>query len=283
MLQTWWFWMIAYWITYIIYVQFYKVVTQKSKNDGALTILLQLLSGVFILVLIPFFKIQFSTNAMTYLFLGLACIFYAITDRLNTTVYRGLEVSVYSILGQLSTVFMIAWGVLFFKEEIIAKKIIGAIFILIGNVMVLYKKGKFEWNKYILYSLLANLSMSIGISIDVGISNQFNLPIYAAITLILPAFFIIIMQRIKLKEMSREWKEGNKKAIIIVCCTWGLTIITMLRTYQLGNITTVAPLCAVTTILNILISYFLQKEKDHFIKKIIAGFIVLAGMWFVNM
>ena len=72
--------------------------------------------------------------------LGIACIFYAIADRINTTARRGLEVSIYSILGQLSTVFLILWGIIFFKETIVLKKIIGALLILMGNILVIYKK-----------------------------------------------------------------------------------------------------------------------------------------------
>ena len=142
MINTWWFNIIAYLLLYTIFTQFYKFATSNSKNDGALTILLQLLGGGFVLVLMPLFKFSFPAQINTYLFLGVACIFYAIADRVNTTARRGLEVSIYSILGQLSTVFVIAWGIIFFKEEIIIKKFLGALLILVGNVLVLYKKKK---------------------------------------------------------------------------------------------------------------------------------------------
>lgn len=278
MINTWWFNIIAYLGLYILFTQFYKIATKSSKNDGALTILLQLLSGVIVLILMPLFKFQFPTSINTYLLLGLACIFYAIADRVNTTARRGLEVSVYSILGQLSTVFVIAWGIIFFKEKIIIKQLLGALLIIIGNVMVLYKKGKFEWNKYILFSLLGNLAMSIGISVDVGISNHFNLPIYVAITLIVPAFLLLVFERVKIKEVINEYKTGDRKAILLVCASWGIMIITMLRAYEFGSVTTIAPLCAITTILNVFVAYFALKEKSSLLKKILAAIIVIAGI-----
>ena len=278
MINTWWFNIIAYLVLYIVFTQFYKIATKSSKNDGALTILFQFLSGVIVLVFIPFFKLQFPDNIKTYVFLGITCIFYAIADRVNTTARRGLEVSVYSILGQLSTVFVIAWGIIFFKEAIVIKKIIGALLILIGNIAVLYKKGKFEWNKYILFSLLGNLALSIGISVDVGISDQFNMPIYVALTLIVPSLLIFFIERIKLKDIISEFKDGDKKSILIVCCSWGIMIITMLRAYQFGDVTTIAPLCSITTILNVFVAYFALKEKDSLLKKVIAAVIVILGI-----
>ena len=278
MLNTWYFNLAVYLILYVLFTQFYKIATKNSKNDGALTILLQLLGGICVLIFMPFFKMQFPTNISTYIFLGIAIIFYAIADRVNTTARRGLEVSLYSILGQLSTVFVIAWGILFFKEEIIIKKLFGAFLILLGNVIVLYKKGKFEWNKYIIFSLLGNLAMSIGISVDVGISDQFNMPIYVALTLIVPALLILLVERIKIKDVVSEFKNGNKKAILFVGISWGIMIIEMLRTYQFGTVTTIAPLLAITTILNVFVAYFMLKEKDSLWKKVLSALIVLIGI-----
>lgn len=145
-------------------------------------------------------------------------------------------------------------------------------------MLVLYKKGKFEWNKYIIFSLLGNLAMSIGISVDVGISDQFNLPIYVALTLIVPSLLIFITERIGIKNVINEFKNGNKKAILIVGLSWGIMIISMLRAYQFGTVTTIAPLCAITTILNVFVAYFALKEKDSLWKKILAALIVVLGI-----
>lgn len=278
MINTWYFNIIVYLILYIIFTQFYKIATKSSKDDGALTVLLQFFGGIIVLLFIPLFKFNIPTNISTYVMLGIACIFYAIADRVNTTARRGLEVSIYSILGQLSTVFVILWGLIFFKEELVIKKIIGALLILFGNVAVLYKKGKFEWNKYILFSLLGNLALSIGISVDVGISDKFNMPIYVASTLIVPSLILLVFERIKIKNIINEYKNGNKMAINIVCLTWGIMIISMLRAYQYGSVTTIAPLCSVTTILNVFVAYFMLKEKDNMFKKILAAIIVILGI-----
>lgn len=283
MINTWWFNLILYLILYVLFTQFYKIATRSSKNDGALTILLQFLGGLIVLLFVPLFKFQFPSNIKTYIFLGIACVFYAITDRVNTTARRGLDVSTFSILGQLSTVFLIAWGIIFFKESIVLKKIIGALLIIIGNVIVLYRKGKFELNKYVIYSLLANLAMSIGISVDVGISDKFNMPIYVASTLILPSLMILLVDKVKISDVVSEYKSGDKKSILLVSSSWGIMIIAMLRAYQFGSVTTIAPICSITTILNVFVAYFLLKEKNSLLKKIVAALIVILGIVLIKM
>jgi len=278
MINTWWFNLILYLVLYIMFTQSYKIATKSSKNDGALTILLQFLSGLIVLLFVPLFKLQFPSDIKTYIFLGIACIFYAITDRVNTTARRGLDVSTYSILGQLSTVFLIVWGIIFFKETVVLKKIIGALLILIGNVIVLYRKGKFELNRYVVYSLLGNLAMSIGVSVDVGISDKFNMPIYAASTLIIPSLILFLVDKVKTSDVVSEYKNGNKNAILLVSGSWGIMIIAMLRAYQFGSVTTIAPICSITTIINVFVAYFLLKEKNSLMKKVIAALIVILGI-----
>jgi drug/metabolite transporter (DMT)-like permease len=215
---------------------------KTSKSHGDVTVLLQLLSGISILILLPLFNISWSSDYRIYLFLGLACIFYAISDRLNTTVISGIEASTFSILSKISTVFMILAGLFFFKEPFVLNKIIGATLIILSNIFIFYKKGKTHFNKYVLLGVLANLTLTTAFFIDVNLSNDFNLPFYVAFTLIVPALFIFIFEKLKLSSIKNEYINGNKKAIIVTSVCWGLLILCSLRAYQLGEVTSVAPL-----------------------------------------
>lgn len=278
MLNTWQFNIISYLIIYVIFSQSFKMATNKSRNDADLIILLQFFSGIFVLFFLPFFNFNFPANIYTYILFLISCIFYAISARLRTTARRGLDVATYGILGQLSTIFIIIFGILFFKEKILLKHLLGTIFIIIGNIFVLYKKGKFEWNKYIFYSLIGNFTFSIAITIDIGISTQFNLPLYISLSLIIPALLIMIFEKRKTNDIIEEFKFGEKISILIVSLTWGLSTITNLRAYQFGKITIIAPLVALTTILNVFVAYFILKEKENFIKKIVSALIVIIGI-----
>lgn len=274
----WFLFVLLYIILAVIFTQFYKITTKSSKNPGALTVILQVLSGIVALLLCPFFKFSFPTDWRIYLFLGIACCFYAISDRINTTVRGGIEASTFSIIKQLSTVFMIIAGLLFFKEKFVLKKIIGAILILLSNVIIFYKKGNQKFNKYILLAILANMAFSIALFLDVNISEKFNLGFYVAITLIVPALLIILFERIKISNILSEFKTGNKKSILITGISWSTMIIVQLIAYQLGDVTTVAPLCALTVIGNVIVGYLFLGERDNLLKKVIAAFLVIISV-----
>lgn len=274
----WLIFVILYLFFYVIFNQTYKMATKSLTKPGALTILLQLISSLSILLLIPFFEMKMPNDPKIYLFLGLSIIFYTISDRVNTTVRSGIEASTFSVITQLSTVFMIVAGVLFFKEPFVLNKFIGAILIVFSNVLIFFKKGNGKPNKYVLLGIFANVCFSIALFLDVNNSDKFNLPIYVASTLGIPTILIAIFEKIKFSDIKEEYNKGNKKAIWITAITWSLSIVAQLRAYQLGEVSIVAPLCALSVILNVIVGYFFLKEKDDMLKKIIAALLIILGI-----
>ena len=266
----------------ILFTQSYKVVTKTSKSDGATTVLLQFIAGISILLFSPFFYFTFPTDWKIYLLLIIACVFYAVADRINTTVRGGIEASTFSIINQLSTVFMILAGLLFFKEPIILKKIIGGILIIFSNVFIFYKKAKQKLNKYIFLGILSNIAYSVALFLDVNISNNFNLSLYVTFTLLVSSIFIIIAEKIKLSDIKIELKNCNKKIVFLTGVCWSTMILTQLRAYQLGDVTSVAPLCALSVIGNVFVGYIFLGEKNNLIKKIIAAILIIISVFLIN-
>lgn len=274
---------VLYLILAVVFNQFYKISTKTLTKPGALTVVLELMAAIMILVLCPFFEIKFPTDMKVYIFLGLSIIFYAISDRLNTTVRSGIEASTYSIIKQLSTVFMTFAGFIFFKEPFILNKFIGAILIIVSNIIVFYKKGEGKPNKYIVLGIISNMFYTIALFFDVNISDNFNLPFYVMMTLGIPAILIFIFERIKFSDIKTEWKNGNKLAMLITAITWSTSITVLLRAYQLGNVSIVAPLCSLTVILNVIVGYFLLKERDNLPKKIIVAILIILGIVLIKL
>lgn len=283
MLNSWWFYSILNLVFIVIFNQSYKVATKSLINPGALTILLQLLGGTFVLLLFPLFSCKFPTDGRIYFLMCMAILFYTISDRMNTTVRSGIEASTFSILNQLSTVFMIMAGFIFFKEEFVVTKIIGAGIIIFSNIFVFYNGGKVKFNKYVFLGILSNLAYTAALFIDVNLSDNFNIPFYVSATLIGPALVLLIFERTKPADIKREFMEGNQKAILMVGLSWGLVVTMVLRAYQLGEVTVVAPVVAVGAILNVAAGYIFLKERDHLLKKIISAVLIIIGIIFIRM
>lgn len=278
----WILFVILYIITSVMYTQFYKVTTKKSKNSGALTALLQLIAGLSILITIPLFKFTWPSSWVTIGLLALACIFYALSDRMNTDVRSGLEASTFSIILQLATVFMIVAGLVFFKEPFVLKKMIGAGLIIFSNILMFYKKGKQKLNKYVIMGIIANLAYAVALFLDVNISDSFNLALYISLTLIIPATFILLAERIKINDIINEFKIGDKVPIFITSLSWSSMIAFQLLAYRFGEVTTIAPLLSLTVIGNVIIGYIFLKEKDNLPKKVIAAILIIISVFLIK-
>lgn len=283
LLNNWKFYIISYLIFSVVFTQGYKIITKRMKKDGAMTILIQLIASIACIFMVPLFKIKFSADFKVYIFLFISIIFYTLNDRLGTTSRSGLEASTYSILKQLSTVFMIFAGILFFKEPFILNKFIGALLIIISNVLVFYKKDYFKFNKYLILGILANISLAIALFIDVNYSNEFNLAFYVLLTFLIPSILIKIVEKIKIKDIFLEYKNSNKIIIFLTSISWTIMMISKLKAYQLGDIIVVAPISSLTVILNIIFGYFLLKEKNNLLKKILASILIIIGIILIKL
>lgn len=271
-----------YLIITVIFNESYKLISQRMKSGGALTILVELIAGVFSLLWIPFFEIKFPTDFKVYLLLGFAIIFYAIQNRLATTARSGMEASSYSIIKQLSNVFVIIMGFIFLKEELTFHKVIGSILLIGSNILIFYQKGTWKNNHYLLLGVLANLCMGMALFLDVNTSNSFNLAFYVSLTLLFPAILVFITERIKIEEITREWKTNSKYFILLTGISWSLMMITKLRAYQLGEVTKIAPLCSLTVILNVLFAFIFLKNRNNIIKKLIASILIILGVFMIK-
>ena len=279
------------WILYIvlflffscIFTQGYKLLTKKLISEGSLTVILQFIGSIFILIISLFFKYKFPSNIKIYLLLFISIIFYAISDRLNTKIRKDVDTSSFSILKQFSTIFLVIIGIIFLKEKIKITTILGTIFIISSNVFLLINKGKLKLNKTVIFSILANLSFAIAISLDINISNSFNLPIYISIILFGSSTLIFIFEKIKLKDLKKEYLTSNKKILFITSLSWGLSSFCQLRAYTLGKVTIIAPVTASVIILNAMIEYVFFKEKTNLLKKIICGITIIISVILIGL
>lgn len=276
--NKWETWTIIYLISAIIFAHSFKKANRNMKNAGSLTILLEIFTALFSILFIPFFKLTFPNNPIIYLTLLIVCIIYAMTDRLNIEARYGLDPSIFSMLKQLSTVFLIIFGFIFLKEKLVIKKLIGAIIIILGNLILTFNKGKIKLNKYFIMCFISNLLFAIAMLINVGISNNFNLAIYTIFTVSIPATLIFIFEKHNIKELKKEFNLYNKKLFLLSALTWSLMLISSVKAYQLGNISIVAPLFALTSILNAIIEYITSKNKNKFIQKLIASILIILGV-----
>ena len=281
-LDSWELGVVIYLISAIILSQSFRISKRQMKNVGRMTVLLEICTAFFAIFFLPLFRFTFPQDLTIYGTLFLVTIIYAATDRLNIEARYGLEPSTFSMLKQLSTVFMIFFGLLFFKEAFVFEKLVGAFLIVFANLLLAFERGKFQFNKYFIISVLSNLLFAIAMMINVNISDSFNLAFYTILTVSIPALFISLFGRYSMKSLKEEFSSYDKKYFLLSAFSWCLMLLSSVRAYQLGSVTVVAPLFALTSILNATIEYFLNPNKNRFLQKIIAALLIILGVILVK-
>lgn len=283
MLNNWVTWVVIYLVFATIFSQSFKKANRNMSDAGSLTILLELFTAFFSLFFIPFFKLTISHNPHTYLILIVVIIIYAFTDRLNIEARYGLSTSTFSMLKQLSSVFLVILGFVILKEKVVITKVVGASLILIANVgLAVDKDGKFKINKYFLMSLVSNILFAFGMLINVNISGEFNLGIYTIITVLFPSILITLFGKHSIKELKEEFNLYDKKRFLLSAFSWCVMLISSVRAYQLGSVSVVAPLLTLTAIINTIYEFIFNKDKSEFIKKLIIGIIIIIGVLLIK-
>lgn len=272
-------WVICYLVFALIFSQGFKKVNRTMKNASALTVLLELFTGLFAIVMSIFFKYTFPSDIKVYITLFVVTIIYAVTDRLNIEARYGLNPSNFSMLKQLSTVFLVIFGLVFLKEQLAFKKILGAIIIVVSNVMLAVNKdGKFEFNKYFIFCLISNFLFAVAMFINVNISSMFNIGIYTLITVFIPSIIIKLFSRLSFKDLEEEFNLYNKPLFILVSFAWCMMLISSVKAYEYGSISVVAPLLTLTALTNTIYEFIVDKDKKRFYYKLVISILILIGV-----
>lgn len=253
------------------------------KNASALTILLEIFTALFALILSPLFTYKFSLNPEILLTLGVVTIIYAATDRLNIEARYGLAPSTFSMLKQLSTVFLVIFGFVFLKEKIILTKVVGIILILLANILLsTNNKGKLELNKYFIMCIISNFLFAIAMFINVNISENFNIGLYTVITVLIPSLIIKLVSRISINDLKQEFKLYDKKKFMLVSFSWAMMLISSVKAYEYGNISIVAPLLTLSMVTNSIYEFFIDKDKKSLKRKILVSLLIVIGITLIK-
>lgn len=255
-----------------------KKMVMKGKNVGVVTVLTELFTAIFILLLIPFDEMKFPSDWRIILLFVASLICFTLSDRLQMSARKHLDISVISIVNSIYRVFLIVLGILFLNGSKNSIDLIGGAIIILSNVYLFLEKGKLKLDKYVIIQIIGSFCLALGLCFDVGFMNYFNVGIYKSLGFIVPALFITTAQRLKISDIYKEAIGNNLKWYFCIGIVWtGLTLST-LYSIVYGNMTIIAPLQSIGIIINVFVGYLFMNERTNMKKKIISAVISIIGV-----
>jgi len=243
---------------------------------------------VFVLcaiLLAPYFRNTWSGGSSAWLpwaLLGISFILFAVNDRLDATTRKNMDISVDTMLHQV-------YRLLFFPALILVAtfgppfrwvSLIAGIVIVVMNMLLIFKKGKFKHNKYVWIKLLSVLFFTGALTLQLISINEgdFNLPFFAVLSFGIPALLLAGVKQATpftvIKEFRRkEWWMilicGVAQAIFCIC----LYVSMALPPTDRMNFNAIS---AVYVLLNVVFAFIFLKERSSLVKKIIIAIMIVA-------
>ena len=277
-LNYWQLYVVVAIISDVVFTQTYKLAAQKSKDDSAITAHLELIAGISLLIFTPFFPFLIPTNPILYFFLLLSTFFAAMQDRIKTTARRIVPASESAILNELTSAFIIIIGFTVFRQPFIWIKVLGAVLIFVANVLLVFKQGRFVINKGVFLFIIACALLSVALSFDIGVSQNFNIPLYIATTYIFSAVIVTITNRVPVKNIVAEFSPKQRKWNLAAGISWGILGFAIIRAAQTGPIIVVVPLMSLSVMANVLVASIVHKEQSDIWRKVISAGIIIVGI-----
>lgn len=252
---------------------------EEDSDPYAQTIAFYGMVGLFALIISVFrggFQYHISSDLIPYFIL--ITIFAALTSVLGFRAIQLIEASENSILISSSRLWVLFGAFIFLREEFSIQKLIGTVVILISIVIAQWRNKKFVVNEGVLFALLAAFSFAITETISYYILRKFDAPSFAVYTNWLPVIMLLLIHPKSFSKLSFYLKRKNAINISLVSISDVFASLFLFFAYQVGrNASQIAPLMATPTILTVLLSIIILKEKSFMSQKIFGGIFAVVG------
>lgn len=220
---------------------------------------------------------QLPVGWQPWLFLGIACLFYGLYERLRFYTTKALEASHLTVINNVSLVIAVVAALFLYKENMTVEKLLGLILIIFALVLVSIDKIKRIYWYGIIISVIANVFLGFGWALDKKGANYFNPETYSFLAWFLP-FFILLFPSVKFSEIKREIKISSWKIAFLAFLNV-LAYYLNLRAQLLTDATKVIPIVQLSTLFTVIFGIVFLNEREHILRKVFSGIMAVIGVF----
>lgn len=254
------------------------------KNDKVNPIffsaVFQFICGVFIGIF-GFFSGQLSFPWIPYLVINFIFMI-VLYGAGNIFVFKSLsvmEASRYTVLFTSRAIITVIASTFVLHEGLNVNQLVGLLFVLGGVIYVTTSSFRFKIEKGDFLVILASICFGLAVTNDRFLLGHYELYSYVSLAFILPA---VCVGLVNYKLMPKISKIFNKKYFLNLCLLCGMyaaAAITFFKALQINtNSSQVASINQVVTIVTVLLSVLLLKEKKDLSKKFIGATLSVIGL-----
>lgn len=267
-------------ITFSISTILQRILMKNNKTDAvAYSFFFQIYTGIFILIY-AFLTGFHMPNLLQYpLNTFIMISFYAAA---NIFIFKSLsliEASEFTVLFVSRAFWTILAAVIFLGERFVLLQILGTICIMLGVVIVSYKKGAFSFNKGALYALLGALFLGLAFTNDAFFVKRFDVASYTGVSFILPSLGILLYSPKVVKNLKPLFAAAVLGKLSLLSLFYATAAITVYLAYKVGsNVAVLSALSQLSTIFTVLLAVVFLKETSSLWKKLLGSLLAFIGV-----
>ncbi len=255
-----------------------RVISINSAHPRAYSVIFGLSGSVctlFLFLVEPFSFRPVSAIVLVLTLVSTIC--YGLGDRLAFTVSKSIEASLLTIIDNLTPVVTFVASLIFLGEGFTLKKLVAVVFILLGNLLVVYRGTAIKFDKAFFLALFSAACLGIGLTIDKRISIAYALPVYTFINFFVPVLYNIFLPPLPFRIIAQQFKVAFWRVTLLAAMSV-LGYYFTLKAFSLADASKVVPIMSSSTILVVLSGAIFLKERSYLGRKVIAGICVCVGV-----
>ncbi len=259
-----------------------RKIAVNSTDPRAASIIFNVSAAVISLILFviggSINNFRLPTNPVAYVFLFIACLFYALYERYRFYVAKLLDASLLSIVSNFGVMIAFITAIFLYSESVTLNKLIGMFLIIGALVLISFKKGTKATARGIFLALLVETIIGIAWSLDKKGALFFNYDTYNIMVWSLPLVFIYFFPKIKFAAIKKELKTSSWSLVLMA----GLNVagyLLQLKAVTMADATEVIPIVQTYSLFTVLAGVLILKERENIGKKIFAGVLAIVGVF----
>lgn len=257
-----------------------KKLALKNYHPATLVFLIALVSTIIGLPLL-LYQFKVPTNPGYWLLTLVSVATYGIGNMYSFKAYKSMDASAVGLINRFNIVLTAIIGIVFLGEAYLTKSYLGLILIFAGSLATVYEKGKFTWNRGVVYSLIMALGYALSAVFDKVLLGQFSPFTYVVVNNFLVALTFSFYGKAK-----SEAVELIKRQPILVLLAGFLAPVSwvgFLYVLQTGSVSKVFPIFDSSALVStVILGIILLKETDRLYQKIIGGIAVILGVFILG-
>lgn len=242
-----------------------------------------LISGISGFVSIPLLLYQFkvSENIYFWLLAFVSVATYGMGYLFSFRAYKLIDVSEAGLISRLNIVFTAVVAIIFLSEVYTTNSYIGFLLILIGSLIIVFKKGRIVKNRGLLFAIIMAMGFGLSAVFDKVLVSQFS------------PFTYVVLNNLAVSLLFFSFKEARNESVKLLKSKPGLIILTgvlsavswvgFLYVLQTGAVSKIFPIYDTLSLVCVVgMGILFLGEKEKILQKIAGSILVIIGIFLLG-